>query len=132
MNGNDQHPEPNEAMNAGAEDRLLALARESFGDTEPSVAARLAAMRREAVAIAEDGSRESSWLQHLFAPRALVAAGAVLSLVIAAWVVLRPTDDSLPLPLLTEPEIAVVQDLELLEELEFLAWLEEEEIDGAG
>ncbi|MGE0623794.1 MAG: hypothetical protein AB7I04_08750 [Pseudomonadales bacterium] len=132
MNGNDQEPDRNRAVDAGAEDRLVELTRESLGNVDPAVAARLAAMRREAVAMAEDAAFNPTWLDRLFAPGGLAAAGAVLGLTVAAWIALRPTDDSLVLPVLAESEIAVVQELELLEELEFLAWLEEEEIDGAG
>lgn len=114
------------------ETRLLTLAGESLTDMDPSVTTRLAAMRREAVRIAEAAEPDATWLDRLLGPAGLVTAAAALSVVVAAWVALRPTGDALAFPLLSEPEIAVVQDLELLEELEFLAWLEEEEPDGAG
>jgi hypothetical protein len=55
---------------------------------------------------------------------------AAASAAIALWVALTPGGDP-ALPLLSAPEVAVVQELELLEELEFLAWLEEES-QGAG
>ncbi len=121
----------NEQDNKLTDDHLIDLARESFADVEPEVAARLAAMRREAVQIADASPGASLWLERLLAPAGLAAAGAALALVLAVWLALRPTDDAAVLPLLSEPEIAMVQDLDLLEDLEFLAWLEEEP-DGAG
>jgi len=90
---------------------------------------RLAASRREAVAALEE-SESGGWsLAEWFSPRSLAMAAAA-SAAIALWVALSPGGDP-ALPLLSAPEVAVVQDLELLEELEFLAWLEEES-QGAG
>ena len=93
---------------------------------------RLAASRRQAVALLEE-SESGSWsLFGFLAPRGLAAAAAVSMAAIALWVGLSSTLTEEPaLPLLGAPEVAVVQDLELLEELEFLAWLEEES-QGAG
>lgn len=97
---------------------------------------RLAASRREAVAMVEEAearpaaSRAAAWLGGLFDVRGLAAAGAVAAAALALWITLSVPEDP-ALPILSAPEVAVVQDLELLEELEFLAWLEEES-QGAG
>jgi hypothetical protein len=56
------------------------------------------------------------------------AATAVLALVVG----LRDESAHAPLPYLEAQEFAAAQELELLEDLEFLAWLETEESDGAG
>jgi hypothetical protein len=94
------------------------------------VRGRLATSRRQAVALLEE-SENSRWsLLDLLAPKGLAAAAAVSVAAIALWVGLSSTQEP-ALPLLSAPEVAVVQDLELLEELEFLAWLEEES-QGAG
>jgi hypothetical protein len=58
-------------------------------------------------------------------------AGAALLVVIGVGVLLNGSSELLEMPMVSEPEVAIVQDLELLEELEFLAWLEEE-APGAG
>ena len=91
---------------------------------------RLAASRREAVTLLEE-SESGGWsLAEVFSPRGLVMAAAASVAAIALWVAVSPSNDP-ALPLLSAPEVALVQDLELLEELEFLAWLEEEP-QGAG
>ncbi len=113
------------------EHALLAAARAAAEPVSPEVAARLAAMRREAVRLAEAGGDPAGWFARLLAPRHLAGLAAACSLVLALWIGLRPGDDVLPVPLLDGPEVAVVEDLELLEDLEFLAWLEEESV-GAG
>lgn len=113
------------------ERRLQALAREGSGVVPADVAERLAAMRRQAVA--ELDTPVSGWSSLVgwpaWAPVAVTAT--VLVMMIGAWVYLNPTADPMILPLVADSEVAIVEDLELLEELEFLAWLEEES-EGAG
>ncbi len=91
---------------------------------------RLAASRRQAVALLDEAESRRWSLADLFGPRGLVVAAAASVAAVALWVGLSAPEDP-ALPLLSAPEVAVVQDLELLEELEFLAWLEEES-QGAG
>ncbi len=99
----------------------------------PEVRERLGAMRREAVALAEAGQSEPL-LRRWFGGLSLAttaAAGLALVLAIGVWLTVLPADGPEPLPAITETEAAVMQDLELLEDLEFIAWLEEESA-GAG
>ena len=98
-----------------------------------AVRARLAASRQEAVAlVAEREAATGGWsFGGWFAPRGIAVAAAASLAAVAVWVSLSAPDGPAPLPLLSAPEVAVVQELELLEELEFLAWLEEES-QGAG
>ena len=95
-----------------------------------AVRSRLAASRREAVALLDESENGRWSLTGWFAPRGLAVAAAASVAAIALWVGLTSPEEP-ALPLLSAPEVAVVQDLELLEELEFLAWLEEES-QGAG
>jgi hypothetical protein len=110
------------------EARLEALARQATGEVPADVSERLAAMRREAVQVLED-ERPSSWIRQ-WSPVTASMAGAAFALVVALWLVLQP-DEDIALPLASEPEAAIVTDMDLLEELEFIAWLEEES-QGAG
>ena len=112
------------------EQRLQALARDAAQTVPAEAAERLASMRRQAVAELDerafDWSRWPGWRG-----RAVAVVAAAVVVMVTAWIYLRPATDAMVLPLVTEPEVAIVQDLELLEELEFLAWLEEES-QGAG
>ena len=118
---------------ADQEKQLLAGLRAERERLPEAVQERLAASRREAVAMLAESEAESrGWsLGALFAPRGLAVTAAVSAAAIAVWVSFSVSDAPEPLPLLSAPEVALVQDLELLEELEFLAWLEEES-QGAG
>lgn len=89
---------------------------------------RLAVARREAVTVA-DRTQASRWNKYI-GPGALASAALVLVLVVA-----RPaTEQNLQnqiadlLPLIEETDMAAAQDAELLEELEFVAWMLAEEI----
>lgn len=101
-------------------------------DLPGTVRDRLAASRREAVALMEKQETASGgWsLADLLASRGLAMAAAASAAAIALWIGLSSPEDP-ALPLISVPEVAVVEDLEMLEELEFLAWLEEES-QGAG
>lgn len=112
------------------EARLQALAREGSRAVPTEVAERLGNVRREAVALLDEAP--SRWSAALGWPG--LATGMVTTALVGTiglWVYLGPGADPLAVPLVTEPEVAIVQDMELLEELEFLAWLEEES-QGAG
>ncbi len=101
----------------------------------PDVRERLGAMRREAVRLAEESADTPAfslrgWLGAL-PMTATAAAGLAFALAVGVWLAAAPDAGLEPLPAISEAEAAVMQDLELLEELEFLAWLEEESA-GAG
>ena len=90
-------------------------------DVDPDVAARLRAARQEAVYIADRKTgRPLPWL----AP-----AGGVVAAAVVATVMLREPALA-PMPALDDAEMAAAAELELLEELEMLAWLDEEMLDA--
>ncbi|NGX16296.1 hypothetical protein [Wenzhouxiangella sp. XN24] len=104
------------------QDKLAAAARRHTEEVSPEVAERLRAMRRVAVSELGEGPANAApgWLW----PAGVAAAGVALTLAL----LLGEPDGSAPDPLLLADadELAVVADLDVLEELEFLAWLEEE------
>ncbi|MCB1685489.1 MAG: hypothetical protein R3E82_16015 [Pseudomonadales bacterium] len=121
--GTTAHPE---------DDALLRAARERAETVEPGVAERLGQMRRAAVAeLDARGARRAGW------PRTAVFwSGGVAATVAAVALTF-----ALLLPGATEPEASLlfvadadefeaIADLEVLEELEFLAWLELEQLDA--
>ena len=90
-------------------------------DVDPDVAARLRAARQEAVYIVDRKTRRSvPWL----AP----AGGDVAAAVVAVVMLREPA--LAPMPALDEAEMAAAAELELLEELEMLAWLDEDMLDA--
>ena len=115
--------------------RTLAAEREAL---TPEVRERLGAMRREAVRLAEAEERDPPWRRWfgVMPMAATAAAGLTFALAMGVWLSAVPEAGPEPLPALSEAEAALMQDLELLEDLEFLAWLEEdgleEESAGAG
>ena len=87
---------------------------------------RLVAMRRSAVQ--EMDTRATSQLQ---TPWFWASAGATLVTVFALGLFLY--SGNVPAPMfddVSEAQLAATQDMELLEELEFLAWLEEEAVNA--
>jgi hypothetical protein len=114
------------------EARLREALRAEREDLPEAVRSRLAESRREAIALLDDSEAGSGgWsLTDLFAPRGLAVAAVASVAAVALWISSSTLEDP-AIPLISAPEVAVVQDLELLEELEFLAWLEEES-QGAG
>ena len=104
--------------NSKDDERLAAEVVRALEATEhsipPAAVERLAQARRAAVAAAD--RPRSTWLW----PR-YVAAGAVASVALAVALLLRPAD--VALPPLDEVELVVAQDAELMEELEFAAWM---------
>jgi hypothetical protein len=99
------------------EQALATRLRREAEQVPPEVSARLRAIRSEAIA---DSSAAADWRRW---PLAAVAAAAVLML--ALMINVRSPEDLPQLPVVDAQELAVVEDLELLESLEFLAWLEE-------
>lgn len=84
-------------------------------DVSPEVAARLQAARRQAVEIADQPTPAvSPW------PRVAGVSGALAAALLVAVVVRTPTDT---LPRMPAEELAAAQEAELLEELEFVAWM---------
>ncbi len=90
---------------------------------DADVAARLSDARRQAVSVADTGTPAPVWWRHA------AGIGAAAAIAFATVIVYRaPTD---VIPRLDEPEMAAAQDLELLEDLEFAAWLVLREQDDA-
>jgi hypothetical protein len=108
-----------------SDERLEQLARET--GLPPEVRERLAALRRQAVQEADAATAGRRWPGWATVP----VAGAAVALVLAVAVVVRQDAEVIELPLISEPDVAVIQEMDLLEELEFLAWLEAE-AQGAG
>ncbi len=113
-----EHPGANEAF----EKRAREVLRASVDDVLPEVAERLVAMRRAAVQELEERS-SSQWQTPWFWAPAGATAIVVLTLGLFLYT------GNTPVPMfddLDEAQLAAAQDMELLEELEFLAWMEEE------
>ena len=116
---NDNTRDSNTSFEKRAREVLLAAEH----DVSPEVNGRLAAMRRAAVQELETRSgqpRRTGWFW--------VSAGTVAVVVLTLGLFLYP--GNAPGPLfdgLDEAQLAAAQDMELLEELEFLAWMEEED-----
>ena len=104
--------EQNERDEAVAE-RLAGMLRDGERDLPPEVVQRLAAARRTAVAAADRPSM-GVWPRY-------VGAGALASVGLVVALMLQP--DVTPLPPLDDAELAVAQDAELMEDLEFAAWM---------
>ncbi len=109
-------------------EQLTAALRQAADDVPDEVARRLQDARRQAALAAEEPRARR--LRPIFA----VSAGvAVAALALAMGLNLSaPAPADIPLlPAGSDLEFAVSQELELLEELEFIAWLEEADR-GAG
>ena len=107
----------NEAFEKRAREVLLT----TVDDVPPEVAERLVAMRRAAVQELEERS-SSQWTPWFWAP---AGAAAIVVLTLGLFLYTGNT----PVPMfddLDDAQLAAAQDMDLLEELEFLAWLEEE------
>ena len=91
---------------------------EAERDINPDIAHRLASARREAVAVAD---RRNVWQTPMAWGLSGTAAAAVLAYAIMTPGLLEPGTEGMP-PL-DQPEFVVAQDAELLEELEFVAWM---------
>ena len=115
-------PQEHLAANEALEKRAREVLRASVDDVPPEVAERLVAMRRAAVQELEERS-SSQWQTPWFWAPAGATAIVVLTLGLFLYT------GNTPGPMfndLDEAQLAAAQDMELLEELEFLAWMEEE------
>ena len=95
------------------------------------VAERLALMRREALLEIPEKTKFLSWLSNWQLVLPVGAAGAALIVVLFVPGLFSGEEEILQIPLALGNETVVFQEIEILEELEFLAWLEEED-EGAG
>ena len=121
--GKDKHPE------SEFESRVQQALESGAGDVAPEVAERLAAMRGSAVA--ELDERAARRRGFAWGPAsAFSAALATVALATGLFLFSGNGSDAVMPEISDEPEFAAVRDLELLTELEFLAWLEEEESDA--
>jgi hypothetical protein len=90
----------------------------------PEVVARLAAGRRRAVAAVAK--------RPLYVPRPWLPVGALAATLLAV-VLLRPAMDMDATPLLEDDvQLAAAADLDLLENLEFAAWMDESDVSDEG
>lgn len=117
----EQHPD-----SSALEGRSKSLFDASVDGLDGRTRARLAQARNRALARSR-GDAIPRWLP---GPRALLPAGVAAAAALVAWVSLRG-----PAPEALTPEVAALQDLEILlgeeelemlEELEFYTWLEEQ------
>ena len=102
---------------------LGARVRAELDDVTPATAERLRVLRQTAVQELDRGRRPSrtSW----WVAGGLTASAASIVLVTLLMLPGAPGNE-LVLPDLNAEELAVLQSMEVLEELEFLAWMEEE------
>lgn len=91
------------------------------------VASRLRVMRQDAVAVVDRPRRTTSfWIPAGFATSA-AAVLVTIALIPEPGPGVNGIEDIEPLPInLAADELAVINDMEVLEDLEFLAWMEEE------
>ena len=99
-------------------DKLRAAFFEAERDLDPEITQRLASARREAVAMAD---RRSVWQTPMAWGLSGSAAAALLAYAIITPGVIEPGTEGMP-PL-DQPEFVIAQEAELLEELEFVAWM---------
>lgn len=121
-------------MNDQGEPDLCAKVREQLDldvrDLDAATASRLNRARQQALDVGLRQRRTRGW----WLPFALATATAVL---LALTVTLRSSDSALQAPTLAAPALADdfellagSEDLELIEDLEFYAWLEQQSLDG--
>jgi|GEM_PF-2694452 len=97
---------------------------EQVDELPETVRLRLQQSRRRAAAISEKGI---PWVVSVRRP-ALLASIAVVALAVFFGILTRPQVPQLPVS--SELEFAAAQDVDVLEQLEFLAWLEQEHPDA--
>ena len=108
-------------QNDELEQRAREALRRSELDIDPERVQRLQQARREAVAAAErslavpSSSRLWWWLP----------TGAVAAVALVVGLMLNPAPE--PIPVLDPLEMSAAQDMDLLTELEFMAWILEQE-----
>ncbi len=92
--------------------------RDAEHDVPPAIAERLAAARREAVAVADASADRNAGLG--WWPK--LAGASAVAVAALAWVLLPdPTPERLPA--WDDTEMAAAAEAELLEDLEFVAWM---------
>lgn len=93
----------------------------------PEVSARLAAARRAAVArmAEQDEPRRVPWL----GMPGLLPAGGLLAAGVAAAILWPVAQSPLQLPALDDNEMAAATEMEMLDEIELIAWLLEQDAD---
>ena len=102
---------------------LGARVRAELEAVSPKQAARLRAMRQAAVAELDAHTRPDTTRQWWVAG-GLAGSAASVALMVGLLLPSAPVEH--PFPDLDTEELAVVQSLDVLEDLEFLAWMEEE------
>ncbi|MEQ8857987.1 MAG: hypothetical protein RIC56_05020 [Pseudomonadales bacterium] len=113
------------------EEALVRAVRERAEQVEPAVAERLGQMRRAAVAELDARSaRRAGWRRTPVLWGGGLAAAAAVALTLALLLPVTTEPDSDPLLVADADELEAIADLEVLEELEFLAWLEQEQLDA--
>jgi hypothetical protein len=128
--------DPSTTVNDGAGDaeftaRAQRLLRESETDLAADRVAGLRAARQQAVAAAEQQPKQRTRRRGFANPWVWAPATAMATTVLTVSLLLSGSPESLPV--LDPVELSAAQDLELLEDLEFLAWvLEEEAMDTSG
>ena len=111
--------DPNDVEDQEYAARLASLLREAEGDLPDDVADRLYQARAQAVDAARQPVKATRrWLVPSMGV-GMTAAAAVLVVVL----MLPATTRIEPLPAGEDMELAAAQDLELLEDLEFVAWM---------
>ena len=98
--------------------KLQAAFVEAEQNLDPDIAQKLATARREAVAMAD---RRNIWQAPMAWGLSGSAAAALLAYAIITPGVIEPGTEGMP-PL-DQPEFVIAQEAELLEELEFVAWM---------
>lgn len=115
--------QPDDQSDEAFASRAGALLTQSEHDLAPEVLERLTAIRRQAVTLADRD-----------APRALgnwAPTSALAATFLAVGIVFTMLDNGDPIPLFDDEYLAA-QEVELLEDLEFLAWMELEAQGNAG
>jgi len=119
----DQQPDPELEL------RMQRAIRSAQDEIAPEVAERLAAMRRNAVAEFETRGRRR--LQRIWIPLSAAAAAAASIAIVAGLLLFRSNGAVPAMPAEPDaPEFTAAQELEVLADLEFLAWLDEEASDA--
>jgi hypothetical protein len=108
---------------AAAQPALGARVRAELEQTSPEQAARLRALRSAAVKEL-DARHQRLHARQWWVAGGLAGSAASVALLVGLLIPARPLEQ--PFPDLDAEELAVVQSLDVLEELEFLAWMEEE------
>ncbi|MEM6708597.1 MAG: hypothetical protein AAF648_07405, partial [Pseudomonadota bacterium] len=132
-NDNDSQTTRPQPPDVSAEERFSAALRERLAPLEfeisPEEGARLDAARRSAVAAAEARLNKPRMMLLRWQSAAAVAAFAVVAVILVPQRAAVSVD---ALPTLDSSEFAAAAELELLEDLELLAWLDEQDLADAG